>query len=122
MLIVGASSLWVHTVTSGGCVMCKHEPPAGHARDAARLLWRVEGHHIISKQHLRRYCKADFERLRWDARNGLGLCQWHHMRHESCKQRVPRELLPAGAIEFAAELGLDWLLEREYPQEEIHEQ
>lgn len=45
----------------------------------------------------------------------MGLCAYHHARHENWTQRVPYELLPGDALEFAEELDLLWLLEREYP-------
>lgn len=111
---------WKATVCRGGCVMCRAFPDhvaleLAHRRD----LVRIEGHHIIAQRHLK---KEGFEDRLWDVRNGVGLCGYHHPRHEAFRQRIPRELLPPEVAAFAAELvndrhpdGLGWLLDKEYP-------
>lgn len=76
----------------------------------------IQGHHIIPKRTLKQQHFTDHV---WDDRNGLGLCAWHHQRHENYRQRVPRDLLPEAVYEFAAELGIMWMLDREYPKEAL---
>ena len=110
---------WKVTVTRGGCVMCRHFPPPPNVRvDFAPDIKRVEGHHILGKHQLKKLYRSRFDELRWDERNGMGLCVWHHQRHEHHVERVPRWLLPAGVFEFAEELDLTWLLDRDYPEVE----
>jgi hypothetical protein len=52
-----------------------------------------------------------------DPRNALCLCVHHHDQHEHHRERVPRRRLPAGTFAWAAENGVDWLLDRTYPKE-----
>lgn len=106
---------WRAAAIRGGCVMCREFPVPRDLRSARFDDLRIiDGHHVLAKRHLRTNGHA--ARL-WDQRNGLALCRYHHARHEAGHQRVPYELVPKGAIDFAAELGLDWILEREYPRE-----
>lgn len=72
----------------------------------------LQAHHVLTVQALRRYGLAEHV---WDARNGLCLCELHHARHHRALERVPRALLPGAVFEFADEVGLGWLLDREYP-------
>lgn len=104
---------WKMAVTRGGCIMCRAFPLAKKDR-VGRLedLRRIEGHHVLAKRHLKTRGLAG--RL-WDTRNGMGLCKYHHPRHESGMQRVPYELVPDDALTFAIECDLDWIIEREYP-------
>lgn len=74
----------------------------------------VQGHHVLTQQALR---KRGFEEFLWDKRNRLATCEGAHMRHHTRIRPIPRELLPDSAFEFAAELGLTWLLERVYPEQ-----
>lgn len=105
---------WRMSVIRGGCVMCKAFPLTPEERTGRHAQIRhVEGHHVLAKRHLK---KRGFTDRLWDTRNGMGLCVLHHDRHESYLQRVPYELVPAGAIEFADELGLTALLEHDYPE------
>lgn len=99
-----ASEAWHAEVTAAGCAM--EGPHYG----------RVEGHHVIPKQALKREGHGD---KLWDVRNGVGLCSLHHANHEGHVPggRLPRTLLPSSAFDFAAELGLTWLLDREYPDQ-----
>lgn len=105
---------WKLIVTRGGCVMCKPRPPLV---DSTLLpdLRAIEGHHIITQQHLRNlgFEHADI----WDERNGIALCAYHHHRHHRHKERLPRRLLPDGIFEFAATHRIEWLLDREYPND-----
>jgi hypothetical protein len=108
-----AKRYWKLAVCRGGCVMCRAFPVAELAATRQADLRRIEGHHVIAKRHLRR---EGFGGRLWDIRNGMGLCAYHHARHENWTQRVPFELVPYDAFEFAAEVGLDWIIEREYPE------
>lgn len=105
---------WKAAVCRGGCIMCSAFPVPPTLREGRRADFRrVEGHHVLAKRHLKR---EGFAGRLWDTRNGMGLCAYHHARHEARMQPVPYDLIPEGAFEFALELGLDWILEREYPE------
>lgn len=86
--------------------------------------WPLESHHVTPQQLLRRVARERglyAPALLSDARNRLVLCsgpQSCHARHEAAFRRVPRGLVPAEALEFAADLGLEWYIERTYPGEE----
>ncbi len=82
------------------------------ARGRSDMIRTIDGHHVIPQRHLKR---AGLEEHLWDERNGLALCRWHHFQHENHRERLPRELIPDEAHDFALELGLDWLIDREYP-------
>lgn len=103
---------WRATAVRGGCVMCRAFPVPAEVR-ASRFvdLRAIQGHHVVYKHHLKHHGHAG--RL-WDCSNGIGLCRYHHARHHARVEPVPLTLIPAAAVEFAAELGLDWLLAREY--------
>lgn len=100
-LHVLAAGVWHDTVTAGGCVM-----PGPHSGP-------VQGHHVITRNRLKREGLTAHE---WDSRNGVGLCERHHMQHHAYRERLPRELLPESAFVFAADLGLGHVLDREYPE------
>lgn len=75
--------------------------------------------HLIDKQVLKRF--ADSGRLIEDQRSfvlacgGPTGCSGHHGHFDySRRLRVPFSALPKGTIELAAEIGLDWWLERTY--------
>ncbi len=80
------------------------------------------GHHIIPLQVLKREGVPRW--LWWDTRNHLCLCaepapERCHQRHELHVRRVPRAVVLAGApraLEFAAEVGLQRVFDREYPE------
>lgn len=90
----------------------------------------VRGHHIIYQQELKRIAHdlgLSYERLRWDDRNRMPLCDPCHERHHSAMSRIPmavvREAAPK-ATQFAAELDRQYedgrspaiaFLERTYP-------
>lgn len=69
----------------------------------------IQGHHIIEQQQLKKHHLREYL---WDERNGMGLCAYHHQRHTHFIERVPWELLPPAAFEFAEEVGLPWLLDQ----------
>lgn len=106
---IAAARSWREIVTRGGCEMCRYvdlgEIPAEHRPD----LRRIEGHHIIEQQQLKKHGKGD---MLWDVRNGMGLCSYHHQRHTNWRERVPRRLLLPEAYEFAEEAKLSWLLDQ----------
>lgn len=104
---------WRAAAIRGGCAMCHAFPLSGdELATLAPQIRKIEGHHLLPQRDLKRHGYAD--RL-WDERNGMGLCELHHHRHERYVQRVPRDLLSESAYEFADELGLGWLIDREYP-------
>jgi len=106
---------WNRAARRAGCAMCRHRPPAAWVRrERAADLARIDGHHCIPKQDLKRW--GLFSRL-WDLANMLPLCRYHHFRHEDAYERVPRELLPPEAFAFADEIGARYVLEddRVYP-------
>lgn len=93
--------------------MCRAFPVPTAIRAAYALdLRRIQAHHILPQHKLKQHNQHDHL---WDERNGLGLCAYHHPRHTNWRQRVPRELIPAAAYEFAEEVKLAWLLDLEYP-------
>ncbi len=106
-----ASRDWKREATRGGCVMCRAYPVTDPQirRSYAVELRDIQGHHIIEKSALKNHGKREYI---WDARNGMGLCGYHHPRHTHWRQRVPRELLPPAVYEFADEIGLQWLLDQ----------
>jgi HNH endonuclease len=108
-----ARRYWKAAVCRGGCVMCRAFPVPRELRDDRAADFRViEGHHVLAQRHLQREGLAS--RL-WDTRNGMALCRYHHGRHERWMQRVPYELVPDDALEFADELGLLHVIDRDYP-------
>ncbi len=81
----------------------------------------VTGHHVIPLRMLK---TAGVDRSLWyDKRNNLPLCDEPspkrcHKRHELYVKRVPRDVVLAkapGAIDFADEVGLLHIFDREYP-------
>ena len=79
---------------------------------------RVQGHHVLSQQVLRRHARRfgyDVLVLLWDPRNGIPVCEPDHAAHTSAKRRIPLDVIPASAFEFADEIGLRWQVERDYP-------
>lgn len=80
---------------------------------------KLEAHHVISKQKLKQVCSAralDVVEVVWDRRNRMCLCgQPCHADHTTAKRRVRRSKLTATHYEFAAEYGLTYVIEREYP-------
>ena len=98
---------WLVLQRDGGCVM------AGDGGCGTGIDSELQAHHVITQQKLRKLKRED---LRWDVRNGLTLCERHHRRHTRALKRVPFELLRPENVEFAEELQLGWLLEKQYPK------
>jgi 5-methylcytosine-specific restriction endonuclease McrA len=89
---------WAYAARISRCAVCNRQ--AHH------------GHHIIYKQHL--VPRDDAAERVWDLRNMLPVCASCHARHHSAFCRIPREVLPPAALEFALEVGLDYLIEQDY--------
>jgi hypothetical protein len=104
-----ASAEFYRVVTASGCVMCIAFPVDPQTyRERRADIERIQAAHLISQDKLRRW--GLHGRL-WDPRDGLGLCCYHHFRHDDAVQRVPRRLIPAPAFVFADEIGARWVLE-----------
>jgi hypothetical protein len=97
-----AADIWREGL--GSCMVCRFEGVACRGP--------VQGHHIISRQTLRR---LGFHEHLLDRRNRLAVCEHRHEQHTSGFRPIPRRLLPGSVFEFAAELGLGWWLDRYYP-------
>jgi hypothetical protein len=80
----------------------------------------MDAHHIIPVQVLRRMAATngyDFEVVRWDNRNRLGLCRQCHGDHHSGKAKLPKSLLWRKAplvFKFAEQYGLSNVIDRYY--------
>lgn len=80
-----------------------------------------EAHHIVRVQTLRKQAAKlglDLDRIRWDNRNRLPVCDVCHQRHHSRFRPIPMRVLREHApkvFQFARELKLGHVLEREYP-------
>jgi hypothetical protein len=89
------------------CVVCGADERTARSKGT-----RLQGHHILSQQSLRKYGHAD---KLWDARNGCAACEYPcHSQHTVAVRRIERSALPTPALEFAMELGLGYLLDRQY--------
>lgn len=92
--------------------MCRAFPVDEKTRALRKFqLSNLQAHHVLARRHLKREKKSHLD---WNVDNGLCLCEYHHFRHEHAIQRVPFDLLPQEAVEFAEYVGLPWTLEREY--------
>ena len=100
-----AALAWKLAVTENGCDV--HDNPVDCELP-------VQACHLIPKQALRRHGHGD---KLWDVRNGIGACYRAHRRSDAGLERFPRAKVPAAAWEFAAEIGLTWMLEALYPAE-----
>lgn len=72
----------------------------------------LEAHHVVTQQQLRHAGRHD---LLWSSRNGMTVCERAHTRHTKAILRIPRDRVPQRAVDFAAEYGFGWLLDRYYP-------
>ena len=93
------------------CIVC-HEP----AQDA---------HHLLTAGSLRRelshLSNPDLEAVLGDPRNGAPVCRTCHERHHSRARPIPRAALRPSVFVFAADHGLEWLLARNYPDNQEDE-
>ena len=92
---------------------------------------KITAHHVLPKQVIRQYVRGLrlpsveaiplSKRLLSDTRNRLWLCEGPlgcHPQFENRRLVIPRDRVPQGAFEFAAELGerfVAWL-EKRYPE------
>lgn len=112
----GPAFWWKREVCRTGCVMCAAFPVDKSTRQLRRAqLENLQAHHVLARRHLKREGKSHLD---WADGNGICLCEYHHFRHENAIQRVPFDLLPQEAVEFAEYVGLPWVLEREYARDE----
>jgi cytochrome c553 len=78
------------------CVVC----------DRPRRATRLQGHHVISQQVLKRECASlelsveQTQDILWDHRNGIALCTRCHERHTNAVERIRLARLPARVLEF----------------------
>lgn len=95
-----------HARRAGTCEVCGYEGPY------------VQGHHVIALAALDAEGVPDT--YWYDLRNQMVVCcepapNRCHERHTLWVKRIPREKLSADSEEFAAEVGLGWLLDLQYP-------
>ncbi len=110
----------VWRLSAGRCVVCGARPGGG---DSTRPLdIRLEGHHIITQQHMRGIALdlgIAHSDLCWDPRFGVLVCagidsQHCHFRHTYAVERIPISRVPEYARQRVADLGLEHYLERYY--------
>lgn len=80
---------------------------------------RVENHHVVDQQKLREIGRED---LLWDPRNRLRVDYRTHRRHTAAVERIPLAALTKAHLEFAAEIGLTWWIERFYAPAPVAEE
>lgn len=90
--------------TDRGCIV--HDDPS-------ECEGRLEVHHVITQQQLRRARRFD---LLWDPDNGATVCETAHRRHTRGLQRIPFSRLPQRCIDFARDNGFLVILDRYYPR------
>ena len=102
-----AGAFHAHTVCRP-CVVCGRSP-----REARAAGTRITAHHALKQQTLRRLGLP-----LWDTRLGVPVC-WEpcHRRHESRKRPIHLAEVPPEVLEFARVHGLEWMVERDYPED-----
>jgi hypothetical protein len=103
-----AASAWARHAKRRVCALCSAPNP--------------HGHHVIYLQELKRVIRShNLEDRRqgilYDRRNLLPLCERHHAAHHSGAHPLTLTIVRSACPkvdQFAAELGLDWWLERYY--------
>lgn len=86
---------------------------------ARRAGTKLEAHHVVPKQKLKQVISARglSRLLLWDKRWRLLVCGYPcHSNHTTAFKRIPRVVLPESALLLAKELGLTYVVEREYPR------
>ena len=97
---------WKRRVCSGGCVV--------HNGSVGECTGRLEAHHVVTQQHIRKRGLDDA--LRWNVHNGIGVCERAHARHTRAIERIPRDCLPQSTIKLIETTpGLKGYLDRYYP-------
>lgn len=87
-----------------------------------------KAHHIITRQRLRRKARemgVDPERLLWDTRNRLWLCDRHHAAHHARSKPIGWTVLEQHApkaFQFAEEVESTLWLERTYPKSDLNQE
>jgi hypothetical protein len=80
---------------------------------------KLEAHHVVSKQKLKEIIKTrglDKTTVLWDTRNRLWVCgRPCHENHTTRFRPIPFSKVPRSALVFAAEYGLTYVIERDYP-------
>lgn len=75
----------------------------------------LERAHLLRAQVIRREVGDDFETL-WAPEVWRPFCTRHHRALDHSRQiRIPRALIPEDTERWAADHGLTWWLDREYP-------
>ena len=97
------ADIWREGLHGSKCVVC------GTSRD-------IDGHHAIPRRVLVRLGFGDYV---MDKRNRVPICRHDHESHECRHRPIQRRELPASVFEFAAELGLEWYLDKHYPAVEV---
>lgn len=72
---------------------------------------RMDRAHLLPKQRMRQHGIKDV----WDERTWVFACRKHHTQFDARFIRISRFQLPAGTIAYALENGLEWSLDRDYP-------
>ncbi len=78
---------------------------------------RMEWHHILSQQRLRRELRhqpGGFSVALLDPANLLFICKQHHEQVTNARLRFTRAELPESVEAFAEAHGVAWMLDREY--------
>jgi hypothetical protein len=72
----------------------------------------LQAMHVVPKQTLKR---RGLRHLLWDPVNGVCGCRRIHTRHDGKVELIPRELLPARCVRWAADHDVLDALERHWP-------
>jgi hypothetical protein len=89
------------------CAVC------GADSDLGPVISVIDAHHVVSA----RECRSRGIPV-YDPRNALPICRQDHEHHENAAKRIPRSVLTEENWEFAREHGLEWYIERYYPEAE----
>jgi hypothetical protein len=86
----------------------------------AKLRRTHQGHHVIPQQTLKNlfpkgHGGRSLPQILWDERNGMAVPNRDHERHTVAFKKIPRSEVPASVFEFAAELEIEWYLDKHYP-------
>lgn len=96
-----AADIWREGLHESKCVVC------GTRRN-------LDGHHAIPRRVLVWHHLDEFV---MDKRNRVPVCRYDHESHECAHRLIRRCELPASVFDFAAEIGLEWYLDKHYKAE-----
>lgn len=104
--------------TYGACFVCLHreglDPEDVTIEALRRLVSRAVVRRAVHLHHV--LDEAKFPKLAKLLENLAGVCfDCHEAHHFQPNGRIPREALPACALELAEREGLTWYIERTYP-------